>query len=75
MQRKAEDWQVQYISLMNVQCPNGECLNYADSSQGVVLLKDDNNLSDAGSALMIEKLIADGQLPSQGSDITGARMN
>jgi hypothetical protein len=63
-----------YVSLMDAQCPNKECLNYADAAKKIVLLKDDNHLSDAGSVLIVKKLMDGGELTPRPASLTAARM-
>jgi hypothetical protein len=65
LKRKAEDeWKVRYVSIIDAECTGGLCLRYADDARTVALLGDDNHLSNAGSLLVVQKLLAAGQLPS-----------
>jgi peptidoglycan/LPS O-acetylase OafA/YrhL len=52
-----DDWRVQYISLISLQCPNRICISYADPSQQKSLLKDDNHFSEAGSLFIAKKIL------------------
>jgi len=64
MKQRAEvSWKVHYVSIIDAECPKGECLRYADTSNRVPLMGDDNHLSNEGSVLVVRKLIMAGQLP------------
>jgi peptidoglycan/LPS O-acetylase OafA/YrhL len=68
MKHKAEDdWKVHYISLIDAECPARKCLDYADAAQTASLMQDDNHLSNAGSMLVMQKILQAGQLPASDS--------
>jgi hypothetical protein len=59
-----EDWKVHYVSLIDAACPHGNCLDYADAADKTALMSDDNHLSNAGSMLVIQKVVQAGELPA-----------
>jgi hypothetical protein len=65
MQQKAENgWKVHYVSIIDAECVEGHCLPYADLADKIALMVDDNHLSNAGSMLVVRKLLEQGKLPS-----------
>jgi peptidoglycan/LPS O-acetylase OafA/YrhL len=58
-------WNVRYLSIIDVQCPDKSCLMYADRSQETAMLGDDNHLSSLGSQFVMARLMALQQLPGR----------
>ena len=70
MKQKAEDdWKVHYISIIDAVCADGTCPLYANADETEAFLGDDNHLSEAGSILVMEKLVASGQIPGQEKNV------
>jgi hypothetical protein len=62
-QRSEGGWKVHYASIVDAECPRGECSRYADTASSVPLMGDDNHLSNAGSVFVVQRLILAGELP------------
>jgi hypothetical protein len=61
----AEDrWHVHYASIMSIVCPGEKCMTYADPLHQVPILFDTDHLSNPAALLVVEKLVAEGELPS-----------
>jgi peptidoglycan/LPS O-acetylase OafA/YrhL len=60
-----DEWHVPYFSLLDVECPAGDCLIYADAAHTTPMLFDDNHLSNGASLYLIDRLIADKTLASR----------
>jgi peptidoglycan/LPS O-acetylase OafA/YrhL len=56
-------WHVRYISLIQTLCDNGSCREYADRGRTVPMMYDRDHLSHGGSVLVVQTLVARGQLP------------
>jgi hypothetical protein len=55
-------WHVPYISLYKATCNRDGCIEYADAAHEVPLMRDGDHFTDAGSALVIRRLINRGEL-------------
>ena len=63
MQSLAEqEWHVCYASLYAVTCGKDGCIEYADEKRGIPLLTDADHLSKEGSALIVARMTALGEL-------------
>lgn len=63
MQRMAANiWHVRYISLYREICGAQSCAEYADTDHRVPLMSDENHLSQPGAFLVIQQLVAKGEL-------------
>jgi peptidoglycan/LPS O-acetylase OafA/YrhL len=63
MQRMAANtWHVRYISLYREICGAQSCTEYADAAHEVPLMSDTNHLSQPGASLVIQRLVAKGEL-------------
>jgi hypothetical protein len=60
----ATRWNVHYASIIDVECADSRCIQFADSDKATPLMGDDNHLTNAGSLLVIHKLQIAGDLPS-----------
>jgi hypothetical protein len=60
----ASRWNAHYASIIDVECHNSQCILFADSANAVPLMEDDNHLTNAGSLLVIHRLLVAGELPS-----------
>jgi peptidoglycan/LPS O-acetylase OafA/YrhL len=58
----ANTWHVPYVSLYKAICNDGECTEYADAGHTVPLMFDADHLSQAGSQLIVRRLIERGEL-------------
>jgi hypothetical protein len=59
----AEDsWHVIYVSLYKAICNDGVCTEYADAGHTIPLMFDTDHLSEAGSFLVVRRLIEQGKL-------------
>jgi peptidoglycan/LPS O-acetylase OafA/YrhL len=56
------NWHVPYISLYKAICNNGVCIEYADAEHKIPLMLDTDHLSEAGSLLIVQRLIEQGKL-------------
>jgi peptidoglycan/LPS O-acetylase OafA/YrhL len=63
MQRMAANtWHVRYISLYREICGAQSCAEYADAAHKVPLMSDENHLSQPGASLVVQRLVAKGEL-------------
>ena len=63
MQRMAANtWHVRYISLYREICGAESCAEYADVAHKVSLMSDTNHLSQPGADLVVQSLVAKGEL-------------
>jgi peptidoglycan/LPS O-acetylase OafA/YrhL len=63
MQRMAANtWHVRYISLYREICGAESCAEYADAAHKVSLMSDTNHLSQPGASLVVQSLVAKGEL-------------
>ena len=71
-EKATQDWGVRYLSVMDVQCPQGKCIPYATPAEDIAMLKDDNHLTSAASEMVVKKLIESGQMtPAEIAPATG----
>jgi len=61
MQGMANTWHVRYISLYRGICDAQSCAGYADAAHKVPLMSDENNLSQPGASLTVQRLVAKGE--------------
>jgi peptidoglycan/LPS O-acetylase OafA/YrhL len=63
MQRMAANtWHVRYISLYREVCGAQSCAEYADAAHKIPLMSDTNHLSQPGASLVVQRLVAKGEL-------------
>jgi peptidoglycan/LPS O-acetylase OafA/YrhL len=55
-------WHVPYISLYQAICDKGNCVEYADAAHEVPIMNDEDHLNEFGSALVVRRLIDQGEL-------------
>jgi hypothetical protein len=58
----ANTWHVRYISLYREICGAESCAEYADAAHKVSLMSDTNHLSQPGADLVVQSLVAKGEL-------------
>jgi peptidoglycan/LPS O-acetylase OafA/YrhL len=58
----ANVWHVRYISLYQELCGVDGCLEYADKTQKIPMMDDDNHLNQFGANLVVRRLVAEGKL-------------
>jgi hypothetical protein len=58
----ANTWHIPYVSLYKATCNDGDCTEYADAAHTVPLMFDADHLSQAGSLLIVRRLIERGEL-------------
>ncbi len=59
----ASTWHIPYISLYQATCNQEGCTEYADRAQEIPVMRDGDHFTDAGSALIVGRLIQAGELP------------
>jgi hypothetical protein len=59
----ASTWQVPYISLYKAICQGQSCIEYADATHEVPLLRDADHFTEFGAALVVRRLIGMGEIP------------
>ena len=60
LQATAAQWQVPYLSPLQILCHDGHCLEYVDSKGGVPTLADDDHLTNQASVRVAEQWTAEG---------------
>jgi len=55
-------WHVVYVSLYQATCESGRCLEYADETKRIPLLKDADHLTKDGSRFLVSRLFRLGEL-------------
>jgi hypothetical protein len=58
----ANTWHVPYVSILKATCTNGACTEYADAEHMVPFMFDGDHFTQAGSLIIVQRLIASGQL-------------
>ena len=58
----ANTWHVRYISLYREICGAQSCAEYADAAHKVPLMGDTNHLTQSGASLVVQRLVAKGEL-------------
>lgn len=58
----ANTWRVRYISLYREICGAQNCAEYADPAHKVPLMGDTNHLTQSGASLVVERVVAKGEL-------------
>jgi peptidoglycan/LPS O-acetylase OafA/YrhL len=55
-------WRVPYVSLYEATCEANLCIEYADAVNGIPLLNDSDHLSEAGSEVLMRRVIHSGAM-------------
>lgn len=55
-------WHFRYVSLYDVLCQNGHCVEYADAQKGIPLMDDNHHFNRYGAQFVIQRLVQRGEL-------------